>query len=83
MMRTVAGVFRNGAVELAEVPTGVEDDARVIVTFLDERSVSLRDRGIDADQARELRSALACFAGDWDDPAMDAYDDYDAAKSRL
>jgi hypothetical protein len=30
-----------------------------------------------------MRARLATFAEDWDSPEMAAYDDYDAAKSRL
>lgn len=33
-MRTIKGIYRNGRVELAETPTGVEE-ANVLVTFLD------------------------------------------------
>jgi hypothetical protein len=40
-------------------------------------------RGITEEQAAELRARLAPFSEDWDDPAMDAYDNYDAAKARL
>lgn len=83
MLRTVAGIFRNGAVQLAELPAGVAEESRVIVTFLEERLVSLPERGIDTETAGDLRAALASFAGDWDSPDMDIYNDYDAAKSRL
>lgn len=37
MLTTVEGVFKDGKVELSEVPPGV-DESRVIVTFLDKES---------------------------------------------
>ncbi|MBC7812946.1 MAG: hypothetical protein H7175_17450 [Burkholderiales bacterium] len=47
------------------------------------RSVDLRALGISKAQAAELRWRLQCFAEDWDDPAMDIYDDYDNALKAL
>ena len=83
MQKSIEGVYRNGKVELDEMPDDVHDEARVIVTFLDPREVDLRVRGISEVQAAELRARLATFAEDWESPAMEMYDDYDAAKSRL
>jgi hypothetical protein len=83
MHKSVEGIYRNGKVELAEVPTDVHDETRVIVTFLEPRSIDLRVRGIDEAHAADLRARLATFAEDWDSPEMDIYDDYDAAKAHL
>lgn len=83
MHKSVEGIYRNGKVELAEVPTDVRDETRVIVTFLEPRSIDLRARGIDEAHAADLRARLATFAEDWDSPEMDIYDDYDAAKAHL
>ena len=83
MLRSVEGVYRDGKIELAELPGDVRDETRVIVTFLDSGHVDLRARGIDEAHAAELRARLATFAEDWDSPEMDLYDDYDAAKARL
>jgi hypothetical protein len=83
MLRTVEGVYRNGKVELTEVPSDVCDDTRVLVTFLEPQPIDLRARGIDEAHAAELRARLATFAEDWDSPEMAIYDDYDAAKARL
>ena len=72
MMKSVVGVFRGGKVELLEpIPEGAE--GQVIVTFLS-RSVDLAERGIDPQQAAELRARLAAFEEDWSGPEMDAYD---------
>ena len=83
MLKSIEGVYRNGKIELVEAPGDVRDETRVIVTFLEPRSVDLRARSIDETQAAELRARLATFAEDWDSPEMDIYDDYDAAKANL
>jgi len=46
-------------------------------------AVDLRSRGIDTQDAAELRARLHQFAEDWDSPEMNAYDDYAAAKATL
>ncbi|MDA1190550.1 MAG: hypothetical protein O3A46_02570 [Candidatus Poribacteria bacterium] len=75
MLKAVEGVYKNGKIELSE-PVDVRE-AKVIVTFLPiAHRVDLRERGIDAEQAADLRRRLSTFANDWDDPAMDAYDTY-------
>ena len=83
MFTSVEGVYRQGKIELAELPRNVRDESRVIVTFLDSSHVDLRAHGIDEAQAAELRARLATFVEDWDSPEMDLYDDYDAAKAKL
>lgn len=52
-------------------------------TTTNEQGVSLSDYGISPAQAAELRASFATFAGEWERPEMDVYDDYDAAKARL
>ena len=82
MLKSVAGIYRNGKVELVELPENVGDETQVIVTFLNENEVDLRAAGIDEEHAAELRGRLSAFT-DWNNPDMDLYDHYDAAKSRL
>ena len=77
MLRTVEGVYKNGKIDVAEVPESVPDGTRVIVTFLEPAGVDLRSVGIDEAQAADLRSRLSTFVEDWDDPSMDVYDEYD------
>ena len=78
MLKSIEGIYRDGKVELAEMPSGVLDKTPVIVTFLDAPGIDLRERGIDRQQAAELRARLAIFAEEWDSPEMDIYDDYGA-----
>ncbi len=81
MLTSVEGVYRNGKIELAEPPSNVRDETRVIVTFLEPSATDLR--GIDEARAADLQVRLATFAEDWDSPEMDIYDHYDAVKSNL
>ena len=82
MTVSIVGVYRNGKVELAEVPADVPDETRVVVTFLGHDKagpIDLWAIGIDEAQAADFRARLATFAEDWDDPEMDIYDEYYAA----
>lgn len=83
MLTTVEGVYHDGKIELAESPVNVTGTARVIVTFLESGTVDLRARGIDEEQAADLRARLKTFAEDWESEEMSVYDNYDSAKSRL
>jgi len=83
MLKSVAGVYRDGKIELTELPGDVQDETRVIVTFLEMSPLDLRARGISETQAAELRAQLATFAEEWDSPEMEPYDHYDAAKAKL
>jgi hypothetical protein len=75
MLKSVQGIFRDGKVELLEVPADVKE-ARVIVTFLPaEGPIDLRVRGIGEEEAAQLRCRLGAAAEDWDRPEMDAYND--------
>lgn len=87
MLATVEGIYRNGKVELIEVPKDIpingKTEIRVIVTFLPSPSVDLPERGIDAAQAAELSARLTTFAEDWNNPEMDVYDDYESHQPNL
>jgi hypothetical protein len=83
MLTTVEGIYRNGQVELVENPNNLLEGTRVIVTFLETKTIDLSSHGIDKAQAATLRTSLATFAEDWNSPEMSIYDDYDAAKAKL
>jgi len=83
MLKSIEGVYRDGKVELAELPAGVRDETRVIVTFLEFGYVDLQTRGIDQAQAAALRESLSTFAEEWDSPDMDIYDHYDTVRAGL
>jgi hypothetical protein len=83
MLKTIEGVFRDGKVELTEVPKDVRDETRVLVTFLEPPVIDLGARGIAEGHAAELRARLAPFAEEWESSEMAVYDHYDAAKAGL
>ena len=58
MLKSVEGVYRDGKIELTEVPGDVRNETRVIVTFLETGHIDLGARGIDEAQAAELRAQL-------------------------
>jgi len=83
MLTAIQGIYRNGKIQLTEVPNNVRDDTPVIVTFLTSGNTDLAARGINEAQAADLRTRLTTFAEEWDSPEMDIYDNYDAAKTNL
>lgn len=83
MLKTVEGIYRDGKIELVELPPDLIDEARVLVTFLEPKIIDLRVREIDESQTADLRARLATFAEDWESPEMSIYDDYDAVKAKL
>jgi hypothetical protein len=75
MVKSVGGVYRDGKIELLEpAPEGAS--SRVIVTFISSPSegIDLASRGLNPEQAADLRHRLTTFAEDWQRPEMDAYD---------
>ncbi len=73
-MLTLEGIYRDGKVELAEKPAQITE-AKVLVTFLEARTIDLQARGIDAAQTADLRARLQTFAEDWDRPEAAIYDE--------
>jgi hypothetical protein len=80
MLTSFEGLYRNGQIKIADLPTGIPDGTRVIVTFLNSGELDLESLGINKIQAQILRSSLVTFAEEWDSPEMSIYDHYDAAK---
>jgi len=84
MLSSIEGIYRDGKIELVEMPTKIRNNTRVIVTFLKGSDrIDLRARGIDEVQAADLRGRLSTFVEDWESPEMDIYDDYDKSKSNI
>ena len=71
-MLTIEGIYKNGQVLLSEIPNLSE--SRVLITFLATQEVNLADRGIDENQAFELKTKLNSISNDWNQPEMDIYD---------
>lgn len=72
-MQTVEGIYKNGQITLTETPPDVTE-SKVLVTFLESRQIDLPERGIDKEQAAELRAKFKTIVEDWNRPEMDIYD---------
>ena len=73
MLHSIKGIYHADKIELSEMPPeGYEGS--VIVTFLFRSGLNLSDRGIEPEQAKDLRHRLNAFAEDWQQPEMDDYD---------
>jgi hypothetical protein len=87
MLTTIEGVYRDGKIELSEIPQNIQEEMFVIVTFISSmkigKTIDLQSRGIDQTHAADLRARLATFAEDWESPEMEIYDNYDKVKSTL
>ena len=82
MLTSVEGVYRNGKIELAEVPDTIIEEAQVIVTFMppakaSKSNMTLADYGISKEQAAELRTRVSIFEDAWNAPGMEVYDSYE------
>ena len=80
MLTSFEGLYRNGQIKILDLPTGIPDGTRVIVTFLKTNDIDLESLGINKTEAQILRSSLVTFAEEWDSPEMSIYDNYDVAK---
>ncbi|OUC15360.1 MAG: hypothetical protein B0A82_07380 [Alkalinema sp. CACIAM 70d] len=78
MLTSVAGIYRDGRIELKENPTNVPEGTWVIVTFVKSSDIDLKAQAIDPEQAEVLRASLSAFAEDWNSPEMSVYDNYRA-----
>lgn len=82
MLHTLEGIYRDGKIELLEVPAAMAENTRVLITFLPAPSgpIDLAQREITPAQAADLRARLRSVAEDWDRPEMDAYDHYETVQ---
>jgi hypothetical protein len=83
MLTRVEGIYRNGRIELEQLPVNVPEETKAIVSFIEaeEEGVDLSTYGIDETEVESLLANLAPFAEDWNSPEMSIYDNYDDAKS--
>ena len=79
MIQTLEGIFRNGKIELLEVPQNI-DEARVIVTFLPAVAGPVGGPPFSPEEVTDLRGKLAAWEEDWNAPGMEAYDDYETRR---
>lgn len=79
MIQAVEGVFRNGKVELLEMPHDIRE-ARVIVTFLPGDVAPEGGPSFTPEELADLRGKMAAWEEDWNAPGMEAYDDYETRR---
>jgi hypothetical protein len=72
-MLTIEGTYKDGTIVLTDPPADVTE-SRVLVTFVQPEQINLAERGIDRDEAAELRAKLSTISDDWDRSEMDIYD---------
>jgi hypothetical protein len=88
------GVYRQGKIELKDIPDNLPDETRVVISVVPQHgfpnshpylseAIELTALGIDVFHAADIRARLQAFAEDWDSPAMDIYNQYDANKANL
>jgi cell division FtsZ-interacting protein ZapD len=70
MLKTVAGIYENGQIQLSELPQEVSDRAQVLVTFLEPGNV-------DPSKLRQLIDQLETIAG-----IQQAFEQLDAGQTR-
>jgi hypothetical protein len=70
MLKIVEGIYRNGQIELSELPQGVRDSAQVLVTFF-------APGELDPTKLRQLIDQLETIAG-----IQQGLDDFDAGRFR-
>ena len=80
MLTSFEGLYRNGQIKITDLPTGMPDGTKVIVTFLKSDEINLESLGINRSDAQILLASLFTFAEEWDSPEMSIYDNYDVAK---
>jgi hypothetical protein len=75
MLKATKGRYKNGTVELYEKPDVPE--CNVVITFIDHEVpeyIDLQARGINREEARNLRNRLLAFEDDWNAAGMELYD---------
>jgi cell division FtsZ-interacting protein ZapD len=70
MLKTVAGIYQNGQIELSELPADVSDRAQVIVTFVEPGKV-------DPSKLRQLIDQLETIA-----QVQQGFEEIDAGQTR-
>lgn len=73
MLKAVQGIYRDGKIELAELPPEIKE-ARVVVTFLPAEEDQPGKPPLTDAEINELRWKLQAWEDDWNAPGMESYD---------
>lgn len=83
MLKTVSGIYDKGQIIIEQYPDNIKEGTQVIVTFLETQNIDLKSRGINQEEAQNIRENLAVFADDWNGEEMNIYDNYEQYKNDL
>ncbi|GBF80754.1 hypothetical protein [Aphanothece sacrum] len=83
MLFSVTGIYRDGQIQLSEQPPDLAEETQVIVTFISAKEIDLVSKGINREDAANLRANLTTFADDWNSPEMSIYDNYEQNRANL
>lgn len=73
MLRTIAGTFKSGVVQLGE-PVDDFPEGPVLVTFLAPGAAGFGTPSLTPEQVADLGGKPAAWEEDWNAPGMEAYD---------
>lgn len=83
MLKTVTGIYDKGQIIIEQYPDNIQEGTPVIVTFLETKNIDLKSRGINQEEAENIREKLAVFADEWNREEMNIYDNYEQYKNEL
>lgn len=83
MLKTVTGIYDKGQIIVEQYPDNIKEGTPVIVTFLESQNIDLKSRGINQEEAQNIRDNLGIFADDWNREEMNIYDNYEQYKKDL
>ncbi|MDJ0729759.1 MAG: hypothetical protein QNJ33_07165 [Crocosphaera sp.] len=70
MLKTIEGIYKNGQIQLSELPQDISDHSQVLVTFLDPNT-------IDSTKLKQFIDYLETIAG-----IQKGFEELDAGKTR-
>lgn len=81
MLKTITGIYQQGKINISQYPENIKEGTQVIITFLESNQIDLESRGINKQEAQNLRENLSIFEDDWTKEDMNIYDDYEQHKA--
>ncbi|AFZ46767.1 hypothetical protein Cyast_0795 [Cyanobacterium stanieri PCC 7202] len=83
MLKTITGIYQQGKINISQYPENIKEGTQVIITFLESNQIDLESRGINKQEAQNIRENLSIFEDDWTKEEMNIYDDYEQHKANL
>lgn len=83
MLKTITGIYQQGKININQYPENIKEGTQVIITFLESNQIDLESRGINKQEAQNIKENLSIFEDDWTKEEMNIYDDYKQYKANL